>query len=401
MRRAFEMAGNSMTDDHNDQSSANTGAPAKPEEKKKENPRRKIILTGVIAVLAVGAGVYWFMTRNEVETDDAFTAGRAITIAPHVSGYVTELLVNDNQFVRKGQLLARIDPRDWKAARDQAAAQVESAQASKNASDMMHMVAMLEFPGKLLQAKGQLEAAKAQEFKAQTDFRRQHVVERAATSQQDIDSARAALDAAKARVIAAQGAVQMAMPVQPNIQNAAIQISQEEAAVKTAQARLETANLNLEWTEIRAPHDGWISQRNLEQGNYVQQGQNILSIVEPEVWVVANYKETQITRMKPGQKVDIKVDAYPSLKVHGHIDSLQKGTGAQFSAFPPENATGNYVKIVQRVPVKILIDDGLDPNQPLALGMSVVPTVHVDTQGHSDAAPRDGAEPATPAPAAQ
>lgn len=390
-----------MTDDHNDQSSANTGAPAKPEEKKKENPRRKIILTGVIAVLAVGAGVYWFMTRNEVETDDAFTAGRAITIAPHVSGYVTELLVNDNQFVRKGQLLARIDPRDWKAARDQAAAQVESAQASKNASDMMHMVAMLEFPGKLLQAKGQLEAAKAQEFKAQTDFRRQHVVERAATSQQDIDSARAALDAAKARVIAAQGAVQMAMPVQPNIQNAAIQISQEEAAVKTAQARLETANLNLEWTEIRAPHDGWISQRNLEQGNYVQQGQNILSIVQPEVWVVANYKETQITRMKPGQKVDIKVDAYPSLKVHGHIDSLQKGTGAQFSAFPPENATGNYVKIVQRVPVKILIDDGLDPNQPLALGMSVVPTVHVDTEGHSDAPPRDGAEPVTPAPAAQ
>ena len=193
----------------------------------------------------------------------------------------------------------------------------------------------------------------------------------------------------------------MAMPVQPNIQNAAIQISQEEAAVKTAQARLETANLNLEWTEIRAPHDGWISQRNLEQGNYVQQGQNILSIVEPEVWVVANYKETQITRMKPGQKVDIKVDAYPSLKVHGHIDSLQKGTGAQFSAFPPENATGNYVKIVQRVPVKILIDDGLDPNQPLALGMSVVPTVHVDTEGHSDAPPRDGAEPATPAPAAQ
>ncbi|KDE21099.1 EmrA [Acetobacter aceti 1023] len=401
MRRAFEMAGNRMTDEHNDQSSANSGAPAKPEEKKKENPRRKIILTGIIAVLAVGAGVYWFMTRNEVETDDAFTAGRAITIAPHVSGYVTELLVNDNQFVRKGQLLARIDPRDWKAARDQAAAQVESAQAAKNASDMMHMVAMLEFPGKLVQAKGQLAEAQAQQFRAQTDFRRQHVVERAATSQQDIDYARAALDAAKARVMEAQGAVQMAMPVQPNIQNAAIQISQEEAAVKTAQARLETANLNLEWTEIRAPHDGWISQRNLEQGNYVQQGQNILSIVEPEVWVVANYKETQITRMKPGQKVDIKVDAYPSLKVHGHIDSLQKGTGAQFSAFPPENATGNYVKIVQRVPVKILIDDGLDPNQPLALGMSVVPTVHVDTQGHSDAPPRDVADPATPAPVAQ
>ena len=115
----------------------------------------------------------------------------------------------------------------------------------------------------------------------------------------------------------------------------------------------------------------------------------LLSIVEPEVWVVANYKETQITHIRPGQTVDIKVDAYPSLKLHGHVDSLQKGTGATFSAFPPENATGNYVKIVQRVPVKILIDDGLDPNQQLTLGMSVIPVVHVDTQGHADAPPRD------------
>lgn len=238
-----------------------------------------------------------------------------------------------------------------------------------------------------MQAQGTLAAAKAQQFRAETDYKRQHSVERAATSQQDIDYARAALDAAKAQVMEAEGAVQMATPVLPNINNTKIRVSQQEGQVKYAQAELDNAALNLEWTELRAPCDGWISQRNLELGNYVAAGQHVLSIVEPEVWVVANYKETQITHIRPGQKVDVKVDAYPSLKLQGHVDSLQKGTGATFSAFPPENATGNYVKIVQRVPVKIVIDDGLDSNQQLALGLSVVPVVHVDTQGQSDGAP--------------
>lgn len=377
-----------MADDYNEQSDATSdngsGAPGK-----KKSARGRIILTSVVIVLAVAAGGYWFLTRNEVETDDAFTAGRAVSIAPHVSGYVTELLVNDNQFVRKGQVLARIDPRDWQATRDKAAGMLMKSQAAMRASDMMHEVALQSYPGQLVRAQGNLAAAKAQLFKAETDYKRQHSVERAATSQQDIDYAKAALDAAKAQVTEAEGAVQIATPVQPNIKNTLITITQQEGQAKADQADLDNASLNLEWTVIRAPCDGWISQRNLEQGNYVRAGQALFSIVEPEVWVVANYKETQITRMRPGQAVDITVDAYPSLKLHGHIDSLQKGTGATFSAFPPENATGNYVKIVQRVPVKILIDDGLDPNQQLALGLSVVPVVHVDTQGRSDAAPRD------------
>ncbi|CEF39622.1 multidrug resistance protein A [Acetobacter senegalensis] len=391
-----------MADDHNEQAEAASETGAKPSEKKK-SARGKIILTIVIVVLAIAAGVYWFLTRNEVETDDAFTAGRSISVAPHVAGYVTELLVNDNQFVRKGQLLARIDPRDWKAARDKAAASLIRAQAAKQGADMLHQVATLEFPGRLIEAQGNLAAAKAQVFKAEADYKRQRSVERAATSQQDIDYARAALDAAKAQVMEAQGAVQTATPVLPNVENTKIQVSQQEGQVRYAQAELDSADLNLEWTEIRAPHDGWISQRNVEQGNYVSAGQHIFSIVEPEVWVVANYKETQITRMRPGQKVDIKVDAYSSIKLHGHIDSLQKGTGATFSAFPPENATGNYVKIVQRVPVKIVIDDGLDPNHQLALGLSVVPVVHVDTAGQPDGVPHDNAATRTPEhePAAQ
>ncbi|MFT9160549.1 MAG: HlyD family secretion protein [Acetobacter sp.] len=391
-----------MADDHNAQSSATPDPQAAPQ--KKNSGRRKAILTGVIAILVIGAGVYWFLTRNEVETDDAFTAGRAVGIAPHVDGYVTQLLVNDNQFVHKGQILARIDPRDWQDTRDRAAASLASAQAMLQASQMLHAVASLEYPGRLLQAQGQLADAKAREFKAQTDYRRQHAVERAATSQQDIDYAQAALDAARAQVMAAQGAVQMAMPVQPNIENTSVRVSQEEAQVKSAQADLAKADLNVEWTAIRAPCDGWISQRNVEQGSFVHTGQNIFSIVEPEVWVTANYKETQIGRMKPGQKVDISVDAYSSLTLHGHVDSIQKGTGATFSTFPPENATGNYVKIVQRVPVKIVIDSGLNPDQPLALGLSVIPTVHVDTQGRSDAPPKGtpvGDNAAAPGQAAQ
>lgn len=382
-----------MADDHNEQSGEEAENGTKPAGKKK-SARGKIILTVVILVLAVAAGVYWFLTRNEVETDDAFTAGRAVTISPHVGGYVTELLVNDNQYVHKGQLLARIDPRDWKAARDKAAGVLEQAQAGFQASEMLRDVAALEFPGRLTQAQGNLAAAKAQALKAEADYKRQRSVERAATSQQDIDYARAALESAKAQVMEAQGAVQTATPVLPNINNTKIRVSQQEGQVKSAQADLDNAALNLEWTELRAPCDGWISQRNLERGNYVAAGQHVLSIVEPEVWVVANYKETQLTHIRPGQAVDVKVDAYPSLKLHGHVDSLQKGTGATFSAFPPENATGNYVKIVQRVPVKILIDDGLDPNLPLALGLSVVPVVHIDTDGHSDAPAHTVAQPA-------
>lgn len=382
-----------MADDHNEQSGEEAENGTKPAGKKK-SARGKIILTVVILVLAVAVGVYWFLTRNEVETDDAFTAGRAVTISPHVGGYVTELLVNDNQYVHKGQLLARIDPRDWKAARDKAAGVLEQAQAGFQASEMLRDVAALEFPGRLTQAQGNLAAAKAQALKAEADYKRQRSVERAATSQQDIDYARAALESAKAQVMEAQGAVQTATPVLPNINNTKIRVSQQEGQVKSAQADLDNAALNLEWTELRAPCDGWISQRNLERGNYVAAGQHVLSIVEPEVWVVANYKETQLTHIRPGQAVDVKVDAYPSLKLHGHVDSLQKGTGATFSAFPPENATGNYVKIVQRVPVKILIDDGLDPNLPLALGLSVVPVVHIDTDGHSDAPAHTVAQPA-------
>ena len=349
-----------------------------------KNQSKTTIVTAVVVFLCIGAVLYWFFTRYDVETDDAFVTGRAVTIAPHVDGYIVDLLVNDNQFVRKGQILAKIDPRDWKASRDEASAMLSGAEARVRSSQMKHAVALLKFPGQLIQAQAQLEEAKAQELRTLADYKRQRAVERDATSQHDIDYARAALDIARAQVLGAQGAVKVATPVKPNIDNARSMVSESDAQLLSARAQLDLANLNLGWTIIRAPTDGWISQRHVERGDFVRKGQSLFSIVEPDMWVVANYKETQITHMRPGQKVDIHVDAYPSLKLRGHVDSLQKGTGAVFSAFPPENATGNYVKIVQRVPVKILIDEGLDPDQPLALGLSVEPVVHIDTTPKPD-----------------
>lgn len=344
---------------------------------KKRSPLVRIVLLLLVVLAVVGIGLYWFLTRNDIDTDDAYTAGRKISIAPHVNGYVTKLLVNDNQFVHRGELLVSIDDRDYLASLHKAQASVQQAESNMSAYRLLLAVAHKNFPGQLVTAQGSLSAAQARLFKAETDYKRQHSVSRAATTQQDIDYSRAALEEAKAQVMQAQGQLTQAEPVKENVANADARVDQEKAALASAQADLEQAELNLGWTQIRAPHDGWISQRNVEQGDFVQTGQEMFSIVEPEIWITANYKETQLARMRPGQQVDIEVDAYPQLHLHGHVDSLQLGSGQSFSAFPPENATGNFVKTVQRIPVKILIDSGLDPHLPLALGMSVVPTVYV------------------------
>ncbi|EUK18210.1 HlyD family secretion protein [Commensalibacter papalotli (ex Servin-Garciduenas et al. 2014)] len=343
---------------------------------KKKRSFKKYIIICLSIILIFGAAIYWWLTRHDVDTDDAFTAGRIVYIAPHVNGYVTDLLINDNQFVHKGQLLLKIDPRDYQAAKKEAEGNLIRAQGQYIASQYMLEVAKKNYPGQLKVAQGDLGIAKSQAFKAKTEYVRQHSIVKAATTQQAIDYSTAAYDQAKAEITKAEGNLLIAEPVEANIQTSNSQINEQKGALEAAEAKLRQAELNLGWTELRAPHDGWISKRNVEQGNYVTTGQSIMAIVEPEVWVIANYKETQITNMRPGQKVKIDVDAYPFLNLKGHIDSIQAGTGAVFSAFPPENATGNYVKIVQRVPVKILIDEGLDPKIPLALGLSVVPTVY-------------------------
>ncbi len=347
------------------------------EQRNKTKPFVKIGLFVFILALVAGGASYWWLTRNEVSTDDAYTSGRTITVSPHVAGYVTELDVNDNEYVHEGQVLLRIDARDYQASRDAAQANVDQAQGQLDSAKFSVEVSKQNFPGQLKQAQGQLLLAQAQEFRAETDYKRQHTVERAATTQQQIDYSTAALDQAKAQVLQAEGQLQQATPVKPQIGTQETRVTQQTGTLEQARAQLEQASLNLGWTVIRAPHDGWIAQRNVERGAYLQTGQSVFSIVEPEVWISANFKETQITRLRPGQPVRIDVDAYPGMRLRGHVDSIQRGSGAAFSTFPPENATGNFVKIVQRVPVKVVIDDGLDPLLPLPLGASVEPTVDV------------------------
>jgi len=347
--------------------------------------RAKWVLLLIVLVAAVAATGYWYLGKDDASTDDAYTDGHAVTIAPQVSGTVVALSVADNQRVKSGDVLIEIDPRAYVAARDQARGSLQVAEAQLANARIALEAAKIDYPAKLGVAQAQLAAARATWFKADADARRQHGLPRQATSQQDIDNANAALRSADAQVEQAQAAVRQADIVPQMIGEAEAQVRQLEAQVALAHAQLDQAALNLSWTKVTAPQDGWITKRNVEQGNYVQAGQSIFAIVTPEIWITANFKESQLARMRPGQRVDISVDAYPSLALVGHVDSIQLGSGSRFTAFPPENATGNFVKIVQRIPVKIVIDSGMDPNLPLPLGLSAVPTVHLTPRPRADA----------------
>src|ERR1700689_590285 len=321
--------------------------------RKARRPTVAVIGIAVVALLLIGGAYYWWTTRNLESTDDAYTDGRAVTIAPRVSGAVVSLDVTDNQFVKKDQPLIHIDPRQYIIDRDQAVAALDTAKAQYAGQQFGLDIAPKNFPPQLEQAQAQRANANANLAKTQADYDRQRSLTKQATSQQDIDAATSALKQAQAQVMLAEGQVEQ------------------------AQARLDQANLNQSWTLVKAPQDGWITKRNVEVGNYVAPGQQIFSIVAPEVWITANFKESQLADMRKGQPVKIKIDAYPGLDLRGHIDSIQLGSGSKFTAFPPENATGNFVKVVQRVPVKIVIDSGLNPDIPLPLGISAEPTVTV------------------------
>ncbi len=373
-----------VRDRDRDETAVPTGAAAagqrEPGEAVDHAQRRPSVLLGGILVVALllGSGAYyWLTTRNIESTDDAYTDGRAVSIAPQVSGQVVSLDVTDNQFVHKGQPLIHIDPRQYVNDKNIAQGVLDTAKGQLAGLTFGAEIARKNFPARLKQAQAQLASAQAAEVKAQADYQRQRSLPKQATTQQEVDAATAAWLQAQAQVKLAEAQVMEAEPVPQQIGEADAQVSQQKGQTEQAQARLDQANLNLSWTVVTAPQDGWITKRNVEMGNYVTAGQQIFSIVSPEVWVTANFKESQLARIRPGQPVKIAMDAYPQLDLKGHVDSVQLGSGSKFTAFPPENATGNFIKIVQRVPVKILIDSGLDPALPFPLGISVVPTVKV------------------------
>jgi membrane fusion protein (multidrug efflux system) len=354
-------------------------ADEKADEETRQKRRPLIMKIGAVIVflLITGGLYYWITTSNLESTDDAYTDGRAITVAPQVSGVVLSLDVNDNQFVKKDQLLIHIDPRQFINDRDQAEGALATAKAQYEGLQLGAEIARKNFPAQLQQAQAQLASAKATLSRAQADYDRQKSLPKPATSQQEVDAATATLKQAEAQVALAEAQVVQNSPVPQRIGETDAQVGQLKGQIEQAQGRLDQANLNLSWTLVKAPQDGWITKRNVEAGNYVTAGQQIFSIVAPEVWITANFKESQLAYMRKGQPVRITVDAYPELDLRGHVDSIQLGSGSKFTAFQPENATGNFVKVVQRVPVKIVIDSGLDPNVPLPLGISVEPTVTV------------------------
>ncbi|QGU88258.1 HlyD family secretion protein [Erwinia sorbitola] len=350
------------------------------EETPRKRPGKKplIILAIVVLVMLIVALWFWLTTRNIETTDDAFTEADAVTIAPKASGYVTELRVKDNQRVKKGDLLVVIDPRDTAAQRDQAQAQLGLAQAQLHQAQAQLELARVQYPAQKDQALAQLARAQANYLNAQADDKRQRGVDPRATSQRNIDAANAQLRSARAELANAQAQVEVASQVALQIRQQETNVEARQSQVQQAQAQLNTANLNLSYTEVRAPYDGFVTKRNVQVGTLVQAGSSLFSLVSPDVWIVANFKESQLARMKPGDRVEIGVDAWPDMKLEGHVDSVQMGSGSRFSTFPSENATGNYVKIVQRVPVKIVIDKGLDPNRPLPIGLSVEPKVTLE-----------------------
>jgi membrane fusion protein (multidrug efflux system) len=345
---------------------------------KKPKSRLPIIILIAVAVIAIiGGFIYWLMTRNQVSTDDAYTEGNAVSIAPKVSGYVVENRVNDNIFVHAGDLLLKIDPRDYIVARDQARANLDAAQAQQASAAVDLQTTRVRAPANLSQAQAQLLQAQASLAQSQNDSRRQHGVDPRATTQTNLDQASTAVRTNEANVKSAEAQVSVASLVKETIRTAEATLEQRDAQVEQARANLAQAELNLSYTNVTAPQDGQITRRNVDLGTFAQAGQQVFYLVTRDIWVVANFKETQLDRMRVGQLVDVKVDAYSQLHLNGHIESIQGGSGARFTAFPAENATGNFVKIVRRVPVKIVIDRGLERWPFLPLGLSVEPTVYL------------------------
>ncbi|EOC5822658.1 HlyD family secretion protein [Cronobacter sakazakii] len=367
--------------DDNSKNEDNGKGKGKGEGETRKRPGKKplIILGIVVVIMVIGAIIWWFMTRNLETTDDAFIEGDAVTVAPKVAGYVTELRVKDNQRVKKGDLLVVIDPRGATAQRDQAQAQLSLAESQLHQAQAQLALAKVQYPAQRDQAKAQVLRAQAELANARAEYQRQRGVDPRATSKQNIDAANAQLRSAEAGLANAQAQLEVAEQVQLQIRQQETNVEARQSQVEQARAQLKTAELNLSYTEVRAPFDGYVTKRNVQNGTLVQAGSALFSIVSPDIWVVANFKESQLERMRPGNKVEISVDAFPDLELEGHVESIQQGSGSRFSAFPAENATGNFVKIVQRVPVKIVIDKGLENwNQPLPLGLSVEPEVTVE-----------------------
>jgi membrane fusion protein (multidrug efflux system) len=328
---------------------------------------------GLLCMLAAtSAGyLYWENARHFETTDDAFIAARQFDIAPEVSGYITAVPVTDNQHVAAGAVIARIDDRNYRLALAQAEAQVASAQASIETIDAQLRVQQAQIVANQAQLdQAQAELVFAQEQKA----RYQYLAQTGAGTVQNAQQYTAKLLEQQATVRSAQATLTLSQR-----QIEALKAQRKGAVASLAQAKdqRDQAQLNLSYTTVTAAQAGRVANLSAAVGQYAQPGTDLTMFVPDQIWVTANFKETQLDAMRPGQPVTVEIDAYPERAIHGHVASVQPGSGTAFSLLPAENATGNYVKIVQRVPVKLVMDD---PPTDVAIGpgMSVLPTVRVN-----------------------
>jgi membrane fusion protein, multidrug efflux system len=335
--------------------------------------RALAVVTSAILFLAVAAVgyVYWDYASRFESTDDAFIQARQFAVAPKVSGYITAVPVTDNQHVAAGQVIARIDDRDYRIALEQAQAQVSAAEASIQNIDAQLAVQQAQ----IAQNQAQLEQAQASLMFAQQQAQRyEDLAQKGAGSVQNAQQYRSGLQQQDAAVKTAQAAL---VAAQRQISALKAQRASAEASLGQADAQRDQAQLNLSYTNVTAAQSGRVANLTAAVGQFAQAGTSLTMFVPDEIWVAANFKETQLDAMRPGQPATMRIDAYPERAIRGHVASIQPGSGTAFSLLPAENATGNYVKIVQRVPVKLVIDD---PPTDVALGpgMSVVPSVRVE-----------------------
>lgn len=326
--------------------------------------------TCLLLVAAIGGLAYWLSVRDYESTDDAFVAARSFSIAPKVGGYVTQVPVTDNQHVSAGDLLAQIDDRDYRIAVDQAKAQVSVAQANID-----NIQAQIDSQHEQInQAQAQLDQAKAQlQFAQEEEARAKALVQKGAGTVQREQQTRSDLLSQQANTTRANAAL---IAARLGIKTLETQLESARASLQQAQAQLDQANLNLQYTHVTAAQSGRVVKLSGAVGTFATAGQSLMMFVPDEVWIVANYKETQLADMRPGQPVELTIDAYPGRKLTGRVASVQPGSGTAFSLLPAENATGNFVKVVQRVPVKIVVDDW-PADVAIGPGMSVVPWVKV------------------------
>jgi membrane fusion protein (multidrug efflux system) len=354
---------------------------------KLNSPLFLVSATVVLAVVLFIALIYFFNAMTHESTDDAFIAGHVVSIAPRISGQVAVVHVLDNQIVHSNDLLVEIDPSDYATTLAQKQASAESENSSYQAAIAGYKLMGVKVEtakADALSSKADVAAAESTEVQAKADFERAQTLHKDQTiSSQEFDQAKATVDKAEADLNSAK---QKAASDESKVNEA---IAQKDAAWAEAGSVLakfnqsktdvDAANLNLSYAKIFAPSDGRVTRKQVEVGDYLQTGQQIMSLVPAEVWVTANFKESQLEKMASNQPVLVEIDALGGKKFRAHVDSVQAGSGAQFSLLPPENATGNFVKVVQRVPVKIIFDEALPANHTIGPGLSVTPSVQVSS----------------------